>query len=222
MEPHLTHIQFSSIASTQKFLLELPFSSGNFYLVSTIYQTSGIGRRGNVWQKFSNGLSFSFNLPVQKDCPLSLHLGNILVSYFMEKFETKLFLKWPNDIFTENFKKCGGILTQRKNNMDYIGIGLNMNTSDSKNFDHLSLSGLDNNYQHLIPQDIHEYIVNYNKKFSTKDWLNNCLHLNKEVELIGEEQSFTGINTGVEENGAIKIEKKQECRTFQYGSLRLL
>jgi len=130
-------IYFKELESTQKYLLE--HLKANI-CIWTDNQTNGIGSRNNSWIGEKGNLFFSFSI-LKKDLPNDLALQSISI-YFMyilksllNKLGSKVIFKWPNDLYLKN--KVGGIITNLKNDIIIVGIGLN--TNQSSKFDNLDI-----------------------------------------------------------------------------------
>ncbi|MDE5591503.1 MAG: biotin--[acetyl-CoA-carboxylase] ligase, partial [Helicobacter sp.] len=84
-------------------------------MVVAEHQSNGVGSRGNVWESVQEGLYFSFAL-FREVLPEDLHLESISIFYgyifkmVLEEYGSKVWLKWPNDLYIEN-KKIGGVLS---------------------------------------------------------------------------------------------------------------
>ena len=100
----------------------------------TFDQTKGRGQYGNTWDTAPNqNLAFSMallqNEVSQSDILFNFHTANILRDFIAKKTETKVEVKWPNDIIIHH-KKVSGMLIEKKkigNNVYFIvGIGLNL------------------------------------------------------------------------------------------------
>ena len=130
-------IYFKELESTQKYL------SDNLkpnICIWTDNQTKGIGSRGNSWIGEKGNLFFSFSI-LKKDLPKDLPLQSTSI-YFMyilkivlNSLGSKVIFKWPNDLYLKN--KVGGIITNIKNDIIIVGIGLN--TNQSSKFDNLDI-----------------------------------------------------------------------------------
>lgn len=96
-------------------------------------QTAGVGSRDNSWNSQEGNLFLSFAIKVQ-DLPsdLKLESASIYFSYILkdtlESFGSKLFLKWPNDLYIKN-SKIGGMITNIVSDALVCGVGLNLVTS---------------------------------------------------------------------------------------------
>ncbi len=129
--------------------------------VLAISQTSGRGRRGNIWvSKANQSLTFSLAYPFSNALSM-MHLQGLtlacglcvlksVVNYFqISELDAKKYglgLKWPNDILLGH-RKLGGILVEggQKSLMDpiwmVIGIGLNVSIP-SINTEHREIANL--------------------------------------------------------------------------------
>lgn len=122
----------NSVASTQSYLKEA-LKSKRFdtpVAVATLSQTAGIGSRGKSWIGVDGNLFFSFAIS-KKTLPDDLKLESASI-YFMyllkETFEregSKLWLKWPNDLYVD-VQKIGGCITTIQGENLICGIGINM------------------------------------------------------------------------------------------------
>lgn len=62
---------------------------------------------------------------------ISIYYASIL-KYVLKAFNSKLFVKWPNDLYLNN-KKIGGVLCNKINDKIICGIGLNIVSSPKEN-----------------------------------------------------------------------------------------
>ncbi len=128
-------------------------------------QTHGVGSRGNHWTGVQGNLFFSFVIDKQmlpQDLPLqsaSIYFSFILKKV-LERKDSKIWLKWPNDFYIDN-KKIGGTITSVSNKLLYCGIGLNLIHVD-REFGHLDIK--------LSPSEIVEnYLLELNNFVSWKN-----------------------------------------------------
>lgn len=125
-------IRLNEVDSTQSYLKNYILENGfqNPLCIVTDFQTFGIGSRGNSWSGKKGNLFFSFVLEknsLPKDLPhqsASIYFTFIL-KLVLEKFGSKVWIKWPNDFYIEN-SKIGGTITSLKKDFVYCGIGINM------------------------------------------------------------------------------------------------
>ena len=114
---------FKSIYNTQEFALsEL---SSEPILVISYSQEKGKGTSNRTWLNADQALACSLAVK-QEDIKLKHTLIPLLSGYLFTEIlkDTKLRLKWPNDIVLNNLK-VGGILVEKSENSICIGMGIN-------------------------------------------------------------------------------------------------
>ncbi len=125
-------LYFETLPSTQLYLKEL-VKDKNITLPLSIVceiQTAGVGSRNNLWTSQKGNLFLSFAMHLD-DLPqdLKLESASIYFSYLLketlEDLGSKVFLKWPNDLYV-NEKKVGGMITNVVNDTLICGVGLNL------------------------------------------------------------------------------------------------
>jgi BirA family biotin operon repressor/biotin-[acetyl-CoA-carboxylase] ligase len=103
-------------------------------VVLTGRQTAGRGRGAHVWWSGGGCLTVTFALPV--DDQLLPHQIPLLAGLAVRNAAAELSgsdaisLKWPNDILFEG-RKLGGLLCERIDKADLVGLGLNVNLDPS-------------------------------------------------------------------------------------------
>jgi len=138
-------LYYKSLESTQIYLkehiknqtLKAPIA-----VVSDI-QLNGIGSRDNKWQSKDGNLFLSFAIDINDLAEdLKLESASIYFSYLMkftlEDFGSKVWLKWPNDLYIGD-KKIGGMITTIVGNTLICGVGLNILIS-SDNYSKLDIN----------------------------------------------------------------------------------
>ncbi|HEY4260983.1 MAG TPA: biotin--[acetyl-CoA-carboxylase] ligase, partial [Schlesneria sp.] len=101
-------------------------------IVLTSHQLAGRGRGSNSWWSGAGSLTVTFVLPVQEhrlphQIPLiaGLAVRNAVAAHSgIEDIQ----LKWPNDLLHHG-KKLAGLLCERLDHVDLIGLGLNVNVA---------------------------------------------------------------------------------------------
>jgi BirA family biotin operon repressor/biotin-[acetyl-CoA-carboxylase] ligase len=99
-------------------------------VVLTGRQTAGRGRGGHVWWSGGGCLTVTFALPV--DDQLLPHQIPLIAGLAVRNAAAELcgsqnvLLKWPNDLLYEG-RKLGGLLCERIDKADLVGLGLNVN-----------------------------------------------------------------------------------------------
>ena len=133
--------QFDSLASTNQYCELLNLGEvEEFTVVVAREQTAGIGQRGNHWEAESGkNLTFSLVLkPVflavadqyQLTKAVSLAVTDWLAP-FVPQGERRVKIKWPNDIYVDDKKICGMLISNHvagdRLSTSIVGIGLNVN-----------------------------------------------------------------------------------------------
>ena len=104
----------------------------NYDIVSAKTQTSGRGRRGNVWLSPEGMALFSFLLKPEKTLSiieatkLPLLAGVSTLTALKKIKDGAYSFKWTNDVFFYGKKLCG-ILMEKADDVYIVGIGLNVN-----------------------------------------------------------------------------------------------
>ncbi|HEA8205235.1 TPA: biotin--[acetyl-CoA-carboxylase] ligase [Campylobacter coli] len=121
-----------SIDSTHLFLCE-QIRSGkineNFALYA-LNQTKGVGSRENSWQSSSGNLHLSFCIK-EGDLPSDLPLASVsiyfayLLKEILQEKGSRIWLKWPNDLYLDD-KKVGGVISTKISDFIVGGMGLNL------------------------------------------------------------------------------------------------
>jgi len=135
-------IRLPATPSTNDFLKQLCKTQNleSFTIVTTENQTQGKGQRENIWRVEPNkNLTFSILYKNYDNLESSVFDLNVAVCVsiieVLEKIEIpKLYIKWSNDILSEQ-KKIAGILIEniisaQRYIWSVIGIGLNVNQTD--------------------------------------------------------------------------------------------
>ncbi|TLD85910.1 biotin--[acetyl-CoA-carboxylase] ligase [Helicobacter sp. MIT 05-5294] len=137
-------LEFDCIESTQLFLAEKIRKEELKAPIMVIAQkqSGGIGSRGNVWENVQEGLYFSFALDsnaLPQDLPLesvSIYFG-FLFKEVLREFGSKIWLKYPNDLY-KDCQKVGGIICTKIKETMVCGIGLNLK-NDNQEFGSLDI-----------------------------------------------------------------------------------
>jgi len=133
-------IELEETDSTINFLGELYTKKQKvleeFTTVTSEFQTSGKGQRGNSWEaEKGKNLLFSFILypsflEVKQQFLLS-QLISLSIKEELDKWTKDISIKWPNDIYWKNRKICGILIENDIEGHTFsrciAGIGLNIN-----------------------------------------------------------------------------------------------
>jgi BirA family biotin operon repressor/biotin-[acetyl-CoA-carboxylase] ligase len=104
-------------------------------IVLTAHQIAGRGRGSNRWWSDDGSITVTFVFPVEEH--LSPHQVPLAAGLAVRDAAAELTgndkvqLKWPNDVLFSG-KKLAGLLCERVNKVDLIGVGLNVNTKIAK------------------------------------------------------------------------------------------
>ncbi len=133
-------LHFDRVTSTNNVLLEMlsnskPLAEGS--VIMAVEQTAGRGQMGNHWESEPGKnicLSLLYKpefLAIDKQFYLSMAVSLGICNFLEAELNTKIEVKWPNDIYIDG-KKIAGILIENSLMANHlktsiIGIGLNVN-----------------------------------------------------------------------------------------------
>jgi BirA family transcriptional regulator, biotin operon repressor / biotin---[acetyl-CoA-carboxylase] ligase len=220
----IKHIHVNECDSTQDLLKEQLNNPGvaEQILVSCENQISGRGRGENKWTSMPGTICFSINIKPHKLMSFTAIELSVLVARFFELKGKKLKLKWPNDLWDESLKKCGGILVQGSQNNFYAGIGLNIFSHEPE---YGSVFGMSFEIDKKIwSYDLASYI--FQNRYSDtellrRDWITRCGHLNEMVKVSEGSEVYEGIFQGLGEHGEALICRDAGTLRVYNGSLRI-
>ena len=99
-------------------------------IVLTPHQIAGRGRGGNTWWSGEGSLTVTFVIPTDDQLPphqVPLIAGMAVRESLASSFGADAIrMKWPNDLWHDDLK-LAGLLCERIENVDLIGVGLNVN-----------------------------------------------------------------------------------------------
>ena len=229
--------------STNQWLLDKVPNLENGQTCVAEYQLAGRGRRGNKWvSPFASHIYFSyyrkFNCPADKLSGLSLLVGIATVNALEKLGLENISLKWPNDIYHQN-KKLAGILIELADSTNeishtVIGIGLNvkMPPNQGKEIDQpwtdlnsINPTTIDRNQLiALLINELDSLLSNFEKTGLAehlKRWFELDCFLSKEVNIIIADKIKSGICRGINESGALLLEKNKKTSAFIGGEISL-
>lgn len=205
-------------------------------------QTAGRGRRGRPWYSpYGSNLYFSYywrlEQGVQAAMGLSLVAGCALCSLLRREYQVAAQLKWPNDIYV-NGRKIAGVLVELAGQADaacnvIIGIGLNIALPET------ALQYIDQPYADLLqasgqPVDRNKLIVQLQSELTMalntfelqgfkpfQQIFNQYDVFAKRLVNISGTAAASGICLGVDENGAILLDRDGKVQAFYGGELTL-
>ena len=217
----IRHIHLDICDSTQDVLKEqLSLYPGENILVSCDLQTHGRGRSEKSWSPMSGALYLSFTVTPSVIPSFTAIELSVLMTKFFEG--SQLYLKWPNDVYNKDHKKCSGILVQTSQQKMLAGIGVNL-------YSELEEYGgvFDQAFHHDKKSWCYELatFIQENRFKNIEDlkkvWMSKCYHLNENVRIQDGKESVIGRFIGLGEYGEALIQNEEGVHKVYNGSLRL-
>ncbi|MCY4052039.1 MAG: biotin--[acetyl-CoA-carboxylase] ligase [Gammaproteobacteria bacterium] len=226
-------IFFEELDSTNNWMLQQPEIDGLCCI--TNHQTAGKGRQGRIWTDDRGGsilMSMGWNVDNEYCSGVSLAAGLAVVKSLKELGVEGIQLKWPNDILF-NASKLGGILVERSGNKLVVGLGLNYRlenplmlsinqpwtdiTSISSTCDaNELLCGILRNMGEYITDCIAHGFSGFVDEWNSLDAFRGCL-----VEIQVGPNHTIGINRGIDESAALRIETDNKVQAIHTGDVSL-
>lgn len=219
------------IDSTNQYMLEriAELKSGDTCLAE--YQSAGRGRRGRQWiSPFGCNLYLSMYWKLEQGpaaaVGLSLVVGIVIAEVLNRISQEKVKVKWPNDLYM-NDKKLAGILVELTGKTGDaahiiigvgINIGMNNNNIESSKSITQEWSSLRDEVENIernelsanIIKSLRESLVIFEheglKPFLER-WFKLDNFLNRPVKLLIGNDIITGIERGVNDQGALLLQK---------------
>ena len=202
-------------------------------IVITDHQTSGRGQRGNSWEA-APGMNLTFSLvlkptflAVKDQFMLSIMVSVAIRTYLADLLNKSVQIKWPNDIFVNEFKICGILIENQLAasvlNYSVVGVGLNVNQVkfDSPIATSISLiKGSVHNLQSVFEGILSAIEARYfqlrqnNMAQLRDDYLAHLYRKNVPSTFVSGSQQFAGEILGVDELGRLQILIKGEVKIF--------
>ena len=234
VERFYSHPVLSSTSDTARSLSEFP--QEGLYVIQADRQTAGRGRSGAAF--FSNvegGLWASIVTPVGSMDEHFIHNRALSVG-LCQAVEASCghpgacTIKWPNDIYWSGRKLCGILLENHscRQNMLIIGFGINVNLSMNdfpQELRSIATSVLIETGRRLsLSQLLNETILQYHANLTLiaddihRTYTGRLYGLGRAVEVDGHK----GIFEGVEPDGRLRLNKKQDVVYIMSGHLNFL
>ena len=224
---------FTKIESTNNFARSLITEHKIFKgIVIADEQTKGRGRYGNKWVSPKGNLYFTIFFPILKSnlkkiqFLVQLQIRNILKNYNIKNIT----LKWPNDLYIKNKKVCGILQESIVFGKFYLIIGIGINIRSSPKIKNYPTTYLNNetkkkiNLNELVEKLKKAFLTNiinktYSFKTIAKDWNKYAFNKNKFINFKINNKIYKGIFKGINNNGALILERNNHKDYFTYGSL---
>ncbi len=145
-------IKLNAIDSTNSYLRSryLNEDLDDFTVITASEQTSGRGQMGTVWES-EPGKNIMLSVFKKIDC-LAIEqqfyvsmASSLAVLKSLKKMQIpSLFVKWPNDILSDNRKICGVLIESviRKQKLDAVIVGIGLNVNQTKFNENIAASSL--------------------------------------------------------------------------------
>ncbi len=231
---------FTSIASTNQFLLS-KVDIQELQVCSAEFQSLGRGRLGRVWHSpFAKNIYLSVrqSLPIPPDrlSGFSLAIGCAIANCFDSLGAHGIRLKWPNDLRIES-KKVGGILVELASHNQcstdiVVGVGINWNMPESQpieqswcNLAPFCQPGL---IRETVIASLLEAITGAMTHFSengfevfNESWKQYDEFMDKPVRLIAGKTVVEGVYRGIDDEGAVLVQRDNKLERYNGGELSL-
>ncbi len=239
-------IKLNATDSTNTYLKQISDEEAleDYTTVTAEYQNKGRGQMGTIWtsEKDKNLMCSVFKdgskIAIEQQFYISIVTSLALIKALQVFNIPKLFVKWPNDILSENKKICGILIENviKNTNLEcsIIGIGLNVNQTEFYKLPYASslklLTGrvfnLDELVQLIITNLKHYFVLlergnfdelktEYESKLFRKDKPSSFKNKRGEV--------FAGFITGVNTMGNLKVRLEDDIvKAFDLKELTLL
>lgn len=218
-----------------------PANRGRFHVAEC--QTAGKGRRGRSWlspygASIYLSVAWRFDGGVAAVVGLSLAVGVAMRRAIRRATGIEVQLKWPNDLLAQR-KKLGGILVELVGDPSdscraVVGVGINVRTPCAVataieqpwiNLDEVTDQPVARNLlAAAMIHELHLLLASYGPgAFAAyrEEWLQGDGFAGATVTLSTPSQSTTGVARGVDDTGALLLEREGRLEVFSGGELSL-
>ncbi len=241
--PHYQFIGLESVASTSGYLKECYQRCSESVFCITNDQTDGYGQRGREWLSNEDSLTFSFlchvPVPLNELDGFSQLISLALVDSLNVCSKEKLYIKWPNDLYSCS-GKVAGLLIESVQFDEHscslvIGIGINFSSIDEHK---ISLNSLGNRISCLLASEenkvsfllclmkkiedltscfktglFSQYLEEYQK--------NDYFDLDQKVIVYDTGQSIYGRYKSLTQRGELLFESEGNMMTYRSGNVSI-
>ena len=221
-------IKLDAIDSTNSYLKKIILEKdiSDYTIVTANFQTEGKGQLGYMWEsEDSKNLLCSIykkdlGIKVEDQFVISM-LVSLSIIRTLEKLNLpKLYIKWPNDIMSDNKKICGilveNMVKQNSIKESVIGIGLNVNQDTFKNLPNATSIKKIKGAVFNIDELLNDLVNNIKKQFSDFNQSNIDLIFKEYEDVLyrmnipstfknSQGDIFTGFIKGVNNLGRLKV-----------------
>lgn len=238
-------IRYGQVTSTNEVLKELALdgiSPGT--MITSKTQTKGKGRLDRDWESPDGGLWMSVLTELTPDIDnrrvglIPLMAGSSVANAVLMEYGLDAGVKWPNDVMIENRKVCGilcELIMHDDTRQVLIGIGINVNNRVKKGYDFSDLTtSIAEEFEKNVKMDVLENAIleeldfslgllanaDYDKILDT--WRELSMTLGKQVNILTQNGSVTGMARDIDENGALVIEYNNQIIIVNAGDCQHL
>ncbi len=222
--------------STNTLAKNTPCENGDIFIAET--QTAGKGRMGREWtseKKSGIYLSVALMPDIDSLCinQLTLVMGVAVCKTLKELYKLPFEIKWPNDIVINGKKVCGilteGVIEKNKVLKAIVGIGINVNNKEftdelkQKATSLYILTNKKSEREKIINRfaEIFEQhylmFINVGIKSIIEEFKKLSATINKDVEIIKNNQIIKAYAFDISENGELMV-KKEDGTTLTVNS----
>ena len=239
------HIVIDELPSTNSKMKELLEGENlpEFTIVQTHYQYAGRGQMGNIWESERNkNLTFSILLNpdflnIKDQFILSKAVSLAIIKTIHALGINHLCIKWPNDIYYQNFKLAGILIENsimgHKISNSTVGIGLNVNqvtfSDDLPNATSLKkITGLEYDLIKLLNELVNNLVDSYSLIAATDaesiniEYLDKLYLINQIADFKDDNGFFKGMIQGVDATGKLKIKTKDGLRYYEFKEVEFI
>lgn len=227
-------IHLASVDSTNNYAATLISEGKGMHgtVILADEQNAGRGQRGAVWlSKPGENLTMSIiltpdNLSVLNQFVISQVVA-VSIHDLLRKFGISSRIKWPNDIYVEN-RKIAGVLIENQLkggniSVSIVGIGMNIGQMEFGDLQATSLRRETGEFNQL-QEVLFSFLESFNRLWQLylikgTNEINSLYHehlygKNILTEMKDSEGVFHGIILGVEPNGKLKVQKREEIKMY--------
>lgn len=224
--------KLSSTNTTAKEQAEKGAKEGTTIIAET--QTSGKGRLDRRWVSPRGGVWLSIilrpRIAPEDALKITLTTAVAVARILRRLYNVAAEIKWPNDILIDNKKICG-ILTEAKlkgKTIKFIVVGIGINANFFAQVLPKDLRATATTLKEVLGKNVDReklvaallkefedcYKLFVERKFEKllSEWRSMTGFLGKEVEITSFEEKVRGVAVGIDENGALIIELKNDER----------
>lgn len=239
-------IKLNATDSTNSYLRSLSTKESieDFTTVLAEKQLNGKGQMGAIWSsQASKNLTFSVFIDISEfklEHPFYISITTSLAIFKALQFflNSRLSVKWPNDILSEDKKVCGvlieNVIKQSQIKGTIIGIGLNVNQSEFKNLPNATSLKMISGKIYDLDEVLNEIIKNLKAYFKVlkagkyktlkAEYERHLFRKNKPSTFKDAEgYVFPGFIKGISESGNLKVLLEDDViREFDLKEITLL